>query len=72
MTVRRPVHITSGRFSPPLPTVADVWAEGYVAGFVADSDMNSSAVWSDRPAAGSSSNNYANSSNVILSEKPAG
>ncbi len=52
-------------------TVADVWVEGYVAGFVADSDMNSSAVWSDRPAAGSSSNNYANSSNVILSEKPA-
>jgi len=35
-------------------TVADVWVEGYVAGFVADSDMNSSAVWSDRPEAGSS------------------
>lgn len=53
-------------------TVANVWVEGYVAGFVAESDMNSSAVWADKPAAGVTSNNYANSSNVILSEKPAG
>ena len=49
---------------------SDVWVTGYVVGYVSGKEWPADAEWSPNAVAGSS--NYANSTNVILSEMPSG
>lgn len=47
-----------------------VWIEGYVVGYVADMKWQETAVFGNQPTEGST--NYANGTNCILSDSPAG
>lgn len=47
-----------------------VWVVGYLVGYVADMNWESSAVFGSTPTEGST--NYSNATNCILSDKPAG